>query len=40
MKINHLKEYEKLEINKLINKYKSIFAKNKYDIGSVNGMRH
>lgn len=37
MKINHLKEYEKLEINKLINKYKSIFAKNKYDIGTVNG---
>lgn len=37
VKINHLNKNEKSEINKLIDKYKSVFAKNKYDIGTVNG---
>lgn len=37
MKINHLNENQRAEIYELITKYKSIFAKNKYDIGTVNG---
>lgn len=37
MKINHLNNNQKLEIERLIGKYKSIFAKNKYDVGTVNG---
>lgn len=35
--INHLNEYQQTEINDLIAKYTSAFAKNKYDIGTVNG---
>lgn len=38
IKINHLNEYQKSEINALICKFKSVFAKNKYDIGTVNGF--
>lgn len=34
IKINHL-DQKKSEINKLIDKYKSVFAKDKYDIGTV-----
>lgn len=37
MKINHLDEDKKENINKLINEYKSVFAKDKYDVGTVNG---
>lgn len=37
MKINHLNYYEKLEIEKLIECNKTVFAKDKYDIGTVNG---
>lgn len=37
MKINHLQEYERVEINKLIERYGTVFAKNKYDVGQVNG---
>lgn len=33
--INHLNNYEKSEINKLVKKYNNIFAKDKYDIGTV-----
>ena len=35
--INNLNEYQKAEINKLINKYNTVFAKNKYDVGTVKG---
>lgn len=35
IKIDHLNENQKSEINKLIDKYKSIFAKTKYDVGTV-----
>lgn len=35
IKIDHVDHNKKLEINKLIEKYKSIFAKDKYDIGTV-----
>lgn len=35
IKINHLELFEKAEINKLMEKYKSVFAKDKYDIGTV-----
>ncbi|CAB3244666.1 unnamed protein product [Arctia plantaginis] len=37
IKINHLDEKEKYEINKLVRKYGSIFAKDKYDVGTVHG---
>lgn len=37
MKINHLNEQQKSEIDTLISKYNSVFAKHKYDIGTVNG---
>lgn len=37
IKIDHLNQYQKSEINMLISRYKSVFAKNKYDIGTVNG---
>lgn len=37
IKINNLNEKQKCEINQLIDKYTSVFAKNKYDIGTVNG---
>lgn len=37
MKINHLDERQKSEINDLVSTYKSVFAKNKYDVGTVNG---
>lgn len=37
MKIDHLNEHEKLEINKVIDEYSTVFAKNKYDVGSVTG---
>lgn len=35
MDLSHLNSEEKSEINKLIDKYKSSFAKDKYDIGTV-----
>lgn len=35
IKINHLANREKTEINRLINEYECIFAKDKYDIGTV-----
>jgi len=35
MNIDHLTKNQKSEINKLIDKYKSVFAKDKYDIGTV-----
>jgi len=35
MIINHLDSYQQLEIDKLIDKYKSVFAKDKYDVGTV-----
>ena len=34
--VNHLNEHQKSEIDKLIDKYKSVFAKDKYDVGTVN----
>lgn len=37
MKINHLDERQKSEINNLVSTYESVFAKNKYDVGTVNG---
>lgn len=37
MKINYLKEHERMEINKLIERYDTVFAKNKYDVGQVKG---
>lgn len=33
--VNNLDLYEQSEIDKLLNKYKSVFAKDKYDIGTV-----
>lgn len=36
IKIDHLDLPEKTEIHKLLEKYKSIFAKDKFDIGTVN----
>lgn len=33
--VNHLDAYKKSEIDELIEKYKSVFAKDKYDIGTV-----
>ncbi|CAF4836697.1 unnamed protein product [Pieris macdunnoughi] len=33
--VNHLDLYQQSEINKLLEKYKSVFAKDKYDIGTV-----
>lgn len=35
IKIDHLTYQQKSEINKLIDKYKSVFAKDKYDVGTV-----
>lgn len=35
MEVNHLDLYQQSQINKLIEKYKSVFAKDKYDIGTV-----
>lgn len=35
MKVNHLNNIQKDEIDKLIERYKTIFAKDKYDIGTV-----
>lgn len=37
MKINHLDERQKSEIGNLVSTYESVFAKNKYDVGTVNG---
>lgn len=37
IKVNHLEEDKREKIYKLIQKYKSVFAKDKYDIGTVNG---
>lgn len=37
IKIKHLNGHGKSEIYKLINQYKSLFAKDKYDVGTVNG---
>lgn len=37
IKVNHLDEKKREEINKLIQKYKSVFAKDKYDVGRVKG---
>jgi len=34
--MNHIDLQKKAEINKLLEKYESIFAKDKYDIGTVN----
>jgi len=34
--MNHLDLEKRAEINKLLGKYKSVFAKDKYDIGTVN----
>lgn len=36
IKMNHLDLEKKAKINKLLDKYKSVFAKDKYDIGTVN----
>jgi len=36
IKIDHLDQPEKTEIHKLLEKHKSIFAKDKFDIGTVN----
>lgn len=36
MEINHLNQHQKSKIDKLIYKYKSVFAKDKYDVGTVN----
>lgn len=35
MIINHLDIYQQSEIDKLTNRYKSVFAKDKYDVGTV-----
>lgn len=35
MLVNHLDLYQQLEIDKLIEKYKPVFAKDKYDVGTV-----
>lgn len=35
MIVNHLDVYKQSEIDKLLNKYKSVFAKDKYDVGTV-----
>ncbi|KMQ86187.1 retroelement polyprotein [Lasius niger] len=35
IKIEHLNHHQKAEIEKLIDKYKSVFAKDKYDVGKV-----
>lgn len=35
--IEHLNQYQKNKIDRLISKYKSVFAKDKYDVGSVDG---
>ncbi|GBP37081.1 Retrovirus-related Pol polyprotein from transposon 297 [Eumeta japonica] len=35
MQLSHLNDQQQCEINNLIDKYKSSFAKNKYDIGTV-----
>lgn len=36
IKMNHLDQGKRAEINKLLEEYKSVFAKDKYDIGTVN----
>lgn len=38
-KINHLNTHQQSEIDKLINKYKPVFAKDKYDIGTVRDYK-
>lgn len=35
MLVNHLDSFQQSEINKLIEKYNPVFAKNKYDVGTV-----
>lgn len=35
LSINHINHYEKSKIDNLIEKYKSLFAKDKYDVGTV-----
>lgn len=37
IKVDHLDENKRNEINKLIQQYKSVFAKDKYDVGTVRG---
>lgn len=37
IKVNHLDENKREEICKLIQQYKSVFAKDKYDVGTVKG---
>lgn len=37
IKLNHLDRYQRSEINTLVDKYKSVFAKDKFDVGTVNG---
>lgn len=37
IKIDHLTENQKSEIDRLIDNYKSVFAKDKYDVGTVKG---
>gem|GEM_PF-1416539 len=38
-RINHLNTHQQSEIDKLINKYKPVFAKDKYDIGTVRDYK-
>lgn len=35
--VNHLNYEQQVEIDGLIQKFKSVFAKDKYDIGTVQG---
>lgn len=37
MKINHLNQDQQSRINTLIDEHKSVFAKDKYDVDTVNG---
>lgn len=37
IKVDHLEENKRNEINKLIQQYKSVFAQDKYDVGTVKG---
>lgn len=37
IKIGHLNKEQQSEINTLINKYNTVFARHKYDVGTVNG---
>lgn len=39
MFVNHLDLYQQSEINKLIEKYKPVFAKDKYDVGTIRNYK-